>query len=181
MINTFCVFNSTRSTNSGFSIRFFQESKTPLQIVRDELNNLILPVQEDMKLTVEVRNRSHHYRGIIVTLGGYNLSGSSSIKASSTFDEGLYEAKPKETILINKKYKNMLTKDGARDLIVTEHDLGSYICIYYKGGSPVYYGDTDTFDEPDCIKYTNKANHLVSLKLVTRQDIPINEFQLIAA
>jgi hypothetical protein len=181
MINTFCVFNSTRSTNSGFSIRFYQESKTPLQIVRDEQSNIILPVQENMKLTVEVRNRSHHYRGIVVTLGGYNLSGSSSIKASSTFDEGLYEVKPKSTILINKKYKNMLTKDGARDLIVTENDLGSYMCIYYKGGTPEWYSDHDPIDEPDCVKYTNKANHLISLKLVTRQDIPINDFQLIAA
>jgi hypothetical protein len=180
-MNAFCVFNSTRSSYSGFAIRFFQESKMPLQIVRDTANNLILPLEYDKKLSIEVRNRSHHYRGIVITLGGYNLSQAGSIKASSTFDEGIYEAKPKQTILVNKKYKNMLTKDGERDLIITEHDLGSYLCIYYKGGTPEFYGDHELVDEPDCVKYTNKANHLLSVKLVARQEIPTNNFELMAA
>ena len=181
MINTFCVFKSTRSTNSGFEIKFFQKSNTPMQIVRDHLNNLILPIELDSKLSIEVRNRSHHYRGVVVTLGGYNLNQAGSIKASSTYDEALYEANPKQTILINKKYKNMLTKEGERELIVTQNDLGSYLCIYYKSGDSIYYGEHDVADSPDMIKYAKNANHLLSVKLVAREQVPNNNYELMAA
>jgi hypothetical protein len=180
-MNAFCVFKSTRSRSTGFAIRFFQESSIPLQIVRDAFNNLILPLEYDKKLIIEVHNRSIYYSGIIATLGGYNLSQAGSIKASSTFDEGIYEVKPKQTILVNKKYQNILTREGERDLIITENDLGSYLCIYYKSGTPEYYGHQDLMAEPDCVNYAKKAKHLISVKLVARQEIPTNNFVLMAA
>ena len=181
MSDAFYSVNTTRSVGRGFTIKFFQDSKNPLQIIRDSTDSLILPITKDKKLSIEVKNRSFQHKGIIVTIGGYNLAHAGSIRASSTFDEGIYEAKPKETIMINKRYQNMLTKEGEKDLILTEDHLSSYLCIYYKSGNPLYYGNQNQIEEPDCIEYKKKAKHMLSVKLVTLEKLPTDHHQLIAA
>jgi hypothetical protein len=162
-LNAFYKFyTNPKYKHRGLSIQFFQESESPLQIVR-KCDSLSLLVKPD-KLEIKIINNTYNYIGLSITLGFYNLIQDGSLIPSKAYDESLFELKPKESKIINTRSENQLTKQNLTKLVLNNSHIGTHLKISQKKGNPVYV-DNGYYDQVQWVEYYKKATDIFFAKL----------------